>query len=120
MTAFLNIKTVLNEPHLLELSNALFTGTCSWLVHLAASTHPETDEQIRPIRHLPLTAPPNRQLSFIPEFIMENMTDYLTFLSRFNVQLFEVRHLRPLAVLVSKALDFSSPLPMSMNTSLWC
>ncbi|CAF0807326.1 unnamed protein product [Adineta ricciae] len=89
MTAFLNIKTVLNEPRLLELSNALFTATCSWLVHLAACDHPESAEELRPIKELPLLSKPNRQLSFIPEFIMENITNYLTFLSRFNVQLFE-------------------------------
>ena len=93
MTAFLNIKTVLNEPRLLELSNALFTATCSWLVHLAACDQPESAEELCPIKELPLLSKPNRQLSFIPEFIMENITNYLTFLSRFNVQLFEVNTL---------------------------
>ncbi|CAF0773012.1 unnamed protein product [Adineta steineri] len=89
LTAFLNIKAVLNEPRLLELSNALFTATSSWLVHLASSDQPENEEQIHPIKKLPLPLKPNRQLSYIPEFIMENMTNYLTFLGRFNVQLFE-------------------------------
>jgi ubiquitin conjugation factor E4 A len=90
LTAFLNIKTVLNEPRLLELSNALFTATCSWLVHLASSDQPENEETMQMIKRLPLTSKPNRQLSYIPEFIMENITNYLTFLGRFNVQLFEV------------------------------
>ncbi|UJR09047.1 hypothetical protein I4U23_013295 [Adineta vaga] len=89
MTAFLNIKTVLNEPRLLELSNAFLTATCSWLVHLASCDQSENVEQIQPIQRLPLSSKVNRELSFIPEFIMENITNYLTFLSRFNVKLFE-------------------------------
>ncbi|CAF0967414.1 unnamed protein product [Rotaria sp. Silwood1] len=90
LTAFLNIKTVLNEPCLLELSNALFTASCSWLVHLASlSDQVENVETIQMIKQLPLISKPNRQLSYIPEFIMENITDYLRFLGRFNVQLFE-------------------------------
>lgn len=120
MTIFLNIKTVLNEPHLLELSNALFTATCSWLVHIAATAHPESADQIQQIRHLPLVDPPSRQLSFVPEFIVENITDYLTFLSRFNVQLFEVGG-HPLCGATSfESAVLFSPFPMSMNTSLWC
>jgi hypothetical protein len=78
----------------LELSNALFTATCSWLVHLASITDEnENDEQMEMIKQLPLISKPNRQLSYIPEFIMENITNYLTFLGRFNVQLFEVKFL---------------------------
>ena len=107
LTAFLNFKTVLNEPYLLELSNALFTASCSWLVHLAASPEQaNNDETISMITRLPLAASSHRQLSYIPEFIMENIANYLIFLGRFNVQLFEVRlrvfsplssifHLRP-------------------------
>jgi ubiquitin conjugation factor E4 A len=78
----------------LELSNALFTATCSWLVHLAALTdETENDERIEMIKELPITSKPHRQLSYIPEFVMENITNYLTFLGRFNVQLFEVKSL---------------------------
>ncbi len=95
LTVFFNFKTVLNEPRLLELSNALFTATCSWLVHLASSSNhdykSEGEEQMNVIKKLPLTSEPNRQLSYIPEFIMENIIDYLKFLSRFNVQFFGVR-----------------------------
>ena len=78
---------MLNEPRLLELSNALFTATCSWLVHLASSDQPENEEKMQMIKQLPLTSKPNRQLSYIPEFIMENITNYLTFLGRFNVKI---------------------------------
>ncbi len=83
---------MLNEPRLLELSNALFTATCSWLVHLASLTdETENEDRIEMIKELPITSKSNRQLSYIPEFIMENITNYLTFLGRFNVQLFEVK-----------------------------
>ncbi len=78
----------------MELSNALFTASCSWLVHLASLTdESENKEEIEMIKQLPLTSKPNRQLSYIPEFIMENITNYLIFLGRFNVQLFEVKFL---------------------------
>ncbi|CAF4746053.1 unnamed protein product, partial [Rotaria socialis] len=81
LTAFLNIKTVLNEPFLLELSNALFTASCSWLVYLASLPEEvDSEETMKMIRQLPLATKPNRQLSYIPEFIIENITDYLTFL----------------------------------------
>ncbi len=86
---------MLNEPRLLELSNALFTATCSWLVHLASLTdETENEDRIEMIKELPITSKSNRQLSYIPEFIMENITNYLTFLGRFNVQLFEVKFFR--------------------------
>lgn len=81
----------MNEPHLLELSNALFTASCSWLVHLASlSDQSENVETFQMIKNLPLASNTNRQLSYIPEFIVENLSDYLVFLGRFNVQLFEV------------------------------
>ncbi|CAF0830173.1 unnamed protein product [Rotaria sordida] len=94
LTAFLNIKAVLNEPYLLELSNALFTATCSWLVHLASSSSNHNqkldgEEQMNILKKLPLISEPNRQLSYIPEFIMENIIDYLKFLGRYNTQLFQ-------------------------------
>jgi len=86
---------VLNEPRLLELSNALFTATSSWLVHVASSSNDnhksEGEEQINKIKKLPLKSEPNRELSYIPEFIMENIIDYLNFLGRFNLQFFEVK-----------------------------
>jgi hypothetical protein len=86
---------VLKEPRLLELSNSLFAATCSWLCHLVSTsdhTHKsEGDEQMNVIKKLPLTSEPNRQLSYIPEFIMENIIDYLKFLGRFSVQSFEVK-----------------------------
>jgi hypothetical protein len=95
LTVFFNFKSVLNEPRLLELSNALFTATCSWLVHLASSSNDshksEGEEQMNVLKKLPLKSVPNRQLSYIPEFIMENIIDYLKFLSRFNVQFFQVK-----------------------------
>ena len=95
VTIFLNFRTVLTEPRLLELSNALFTATSSWLVHLAVSPDGEVksngDEHFNKIKQLPLTSTPNRQLSYIPEFIMENIVNYLIFLGGYNRQFFNVR-----------------------------
>lgn len=89
VTIFLNFRTVLTEPRLLDLSNALFTATSSWLVHLAVS--PDGNEHFNKITQLPLTMTPNRQLSYIPELIMENIVKYLIFLGGYNRQFFEVR-----------------------------
>lgn len=90
----------------MELSNALFTSTCTWLVHIASLTdQTENEEQMEMLKELPLTKNSTRQLSFIPEFIMENITNYLIFLGRFNVQLFEVCHF---IVDVEKKHDFFS------------
>ncbi len=98
LTIFLNFKTVLNEPRLLELSNALFTATSSWLIHLASSSNDnhksEGEEQMNKIKKLPLKSEPNRELSYIPEFIMENIIDYLKFLGQYNLQFFEVKFLK--------------------------
>lgn len=86
---------MINEPGLLELSNALFSSTCTWLVHIASLPNDysksENDEQINVLKKLPLDFEPNQELSYIPEFIMDNIVDYLQFISRYNVQFFEVR-----------------------------
>jgi hypothetical protein len=91
---FFNIRTVLKEPYSLELSNAFFTATCTWLVHIASSSdhhhRSEGEEQMNIIKKLPLTSPPNQQLSYIPELIIENITSYLNFLNGFNPEFFEV------------------------------
>jgi len=90
LTVFYNLKSVLNEPRLLDLSNAFFTGTCSWLVHLA-SIQSKNEESISRIRKLPLLFEPNEQLSYIPELIVKNIIDYWKFLLRFNSVYFEVK-----------------------------
>jgi hypothetical protein len=86
---------VLNEPQLLELSNVFLTASCSWLAHLAASADlKDYESQIQMIEHLPLPASVNRYLSYTPEFLIENVINFLTFLGRFNIQYFEVIHRR--------------------------
>ncbi|CAM4797139.1 unnamed protein product [Rotaria magnacalcarata] len=93
-TTFLNIKSVLNEPYLMELSNSLLTSTCSWLVHLASSSSDPSStsngaEQMSILKMLPLTSKPNPQLSYIPEFIIENIIDFFKYISQFNVRFFQ-------------------------------
>ncbi|CAF0925407.1 unnamed protein product [Adineta ricciae] len=88
LTAFYNIRCVLNEPCLLELSNALFTATCTWLVHLAllpiTNQASSEYEKLNVLEKLPLKFPPNRQLSYIPEFLVENVISYFKFLEIYN------------------------------------
>ncbi|CAF1260110.1 unnamed protein product [Adineta steineri] len=91
LTVFFNIKCVLNEPCLLELSNALFTATCTWLVHLAVcpNQNKKLEEQIHVITKLPLTSEANQQLSYVPEFIIENIIGFIKFINRYNKQYFQ-------------------------------
>lgn len=92
MTAFLNMKTVLSEPRLLEFSHAFFIGTASWLIHVASCLKAnDYDKTIEPLQSLPLNGLPNQILAYLPEFIVENVVNFLTFLGRFNLQLFEVK-----------------------------
>ena len=78
----------------MELSNALFTATCSWLVHLASSSVPHNQsqevQQMNIIKTLPLTVEPNRQLSYIPEFVLANIVDFVQFLNQFNEKFIQV------------------------------
>lgn len=91
LTAFLNIRAVLNETRLLELSNSFFSGTASWLVHLASCFQVEDyDKSIRIPQKLPLTSAPIRYLSYVPELLVENISNYLSFLGRFNHRMFQV------------------------------
>ncbi|CAF0975154.1 unnamed protein product [Didymodactylos carnosus] len=94
MTAFFNIKSVLSEPAFLDLSNCFFSSTCSWLVHLACTASPNeyltNSTTFKSVTKLPLSEYSiNEQLSYIPEFILENMTDFLVFIGRFNAHLFD-------------------------------
>ena len=95
LTAFFNIRCALNEPRLLDLSNALFTATCTWLVHLALLPTPDQTlneaEKLNVIEKLPLKFPPNRQLSYIPEFLVENVISYFKFLEIYNSRYMQVR-----------------------------
>jgi len=110
---------VLNEPCLLELSNALFTATSTWLIHLASSSNDnhksEGEEQMNKIKKLPLKSEPNRELSYIPEFIMENIIDYLKFLGRYNLQFCEVKFLKSLKYEIHLVVFFLKTIGPSIN-----
>lgn len=114
LTVFYNFKCVLNEPRLLDLSNVFFAGTCSWLVHLAA-IQSKNEETISRIQKLPLLFEPNEQLSYIPEFIVENLVDYWKFLLRFNPIYFEVKQNRKTSFSVFKSSFFKKTMGNSLD-----
>ncbi|XP_050393644.1 ubiquitin conjugation factor E4 A [Patella vulgata] len=85
MTLFLSMKAALTVPQLLEMSLNLHTSTATWLSQMAAS---DTVTEFKPIAlPLPETAPTS--LSLIPEFVMGNLNDFISFLHRYQDELFE-------------------------------
>ncbi len=85
MGTFLSIKASLLEPKLIEHSWNLHTATTRLLVQYATTDN--CDKLATPKLPLPEEVPPC--LACIPEFLAENLTEYLQFLRRFSEQSFE-------------------------------
>ena len=86
MGTFLSIKAGLLEPKLLELSWSLHIATTRLLVQYATTDNRE--KLIAPRLPLLSTETP-KCLACIPEFLAENLTEFLQFLRRFAEQRFE-------------------------------
>ena len=86
MSLFLSIRTALLEPQLVQHSWNLHLATARLLIQLATT---ENRTALRtPSYPLPLAeAPPC--LAYVPEFLAENLTNFLQFLRRFAEQKFE-------------------------------
>uniref|UniRef100_A0A0K2VHY9 Ubiquitin conjugation factor E4 A n=1 Tax=Lepeophtheirus salmonis TaxID=72036 RepID=A0A0K2VHY9_LEPSM len=86
---YLCLKAVLIEPNYLESLMHLTGATCAWLVHSALSTEDISKS------YSPLSFPlPNQnfvsaKLYYIPEMIIENISEHLLVLRRFCPQTFE-------------------------------
>lgn len=86
MSSFLCIKTALLEPQLVELNMNLHTATATLLTHFATS---KDSIQFSPVT-FPLHADVPMKLTTIPEFVIEDLVDFLVFIRRFNDDRFEV------------------------------
>lgn len=83
---FLSLKASLTDPVFLERCFSLHIATASYLVQLAS--HGAFTE-FKPLV-FPLVEKTPIALADIPEFVAENIVDFLIFLRRFRDELFEV------------------------------
>lgn len=89
MPQFLCLQNSIIEPANDQLLVQFYEATAVWLTQAAAKiTDPNDPErEINSVNvELPITTPPPRILSSIPEFILENIIGYLTFIRHFNNQ----------------------------------
>ena len=95
MSIYLCEKAALTEPTLLELSFAFHVATATYLVGVATDDAPPTSPQgAAPSEHIPSKHTPEGAalagLQALPEFLVENVQDFMIFLKRFKDTLFEV------------------------------
>ncbi|CAH1794964.1 unnamed protein product [Owenia fusiformis] len=86
MAAFLSLKAAMTDPQLLELSLNFHIASATWLCQLA------TNENLK--EFLPITFPLSDNVPYhlkcIPEFLMDNTTEFMQFLRRFKDSIYEV------------------------------
>lgn len=85
MQQYLCIKAALMEPQLLDMLMNFNTATASWLVQVARQSHVTSFESVT----FPLPEEVPTALGYVPEFVMENITDYTMFLHRFKDEMYE-------------------------------
>ena len=89
MTQYLALKTMLSENEFLETTINFNISTAIWLNNLALSTNEtEASKGFKPIS---LPIPRNLEsesLKSVPEFIVENVSDFIIFIRRFNEKAF--------------------------------
>lgn len=92
MPQFLCLQNLIIEPANDQLLLQFYDATSMWLTQSAAKipdpNDPENEINAASI-NLPLSSPPPNILSSIPEFILENIVGYLTFIRHFNNQAIE-------------------------------
>ena len=86
MTIFLCLKAALTEPKLLELCFDFHVATTTYLVHMATSCDHSLFREVE----LPLSDDVPQVLTAIPEFVAENILDFMLFIRRFSDSLYEV------------------------------
>lgn len=87
MPKFLCLQKLLTEPKNDQLLTQFYDASALWLVQ-AASKIPDPENPEREINppkfKLPLTSPSPKCLQSIPEFILENIINYMTFIHHFG------------------------------------
>lgn len=86
-TIYLSHKAALTQPSLLRLAFNFHAATAAYLTHIA--TAGSKSSQFTPVT-FPLSTSANSELSALPEFLAENVQEFMLFVHRFKDQLFEV------------------------------
>lgn len=92
MPKYLCLQKLINEPNNDQFLLQFYESTSLWLTRCAARI-PDPDNPANEINvqevNLPITTPPPHCLASIPEFIIENIVVYLTFIQHFEQQTFD-------------------------------
>ncbi|XP_074648807.1 ubiquitin conjugation factor E4 A-like [Tubulanus polymorphus] len=86
MSVYLSMKSVLTEPTLLEHLGSLHVATAKLLCHLAVSNDAKSFQEIS----FPLCSPNRNALICLPEFLIDNILNFMIFLRRFKDEFYEV------------------------------
>ena len=89
MSLFLCLKTALGEPVLLELLAKFNIATATYLVQL--STAGPKQSEFTPVE-FPLSDDVPKVLQAVPEFVAENIIDFMLFTRRFKDNMYEVSY----------------------------
>ena len=103
MTQYLALKAILSENDFLEMTINFHISTANWLNNLALNRNEaEASKQFKEIS-LPIPRDVDSEcLKSVPEFIMENVSDFVIFVRRFSEKTFALPNidLRPLMSLI--------------------
>ncbi|PVD37577.1 hypothetical protein C0Q70_00173 [Pomacea canaliculata] len=86
MTLFLSMKAALSQTQLLEMSLHFHLATSSWLCQLG--THP-LDNKFQSVT-FPLPQKTMPAITYIPEYVIGNVTDFVLFMHQFKDDMFDV------------------------------
>lgn len=98
MTRFLSLKAALLEPDSLEQMLQFHIASSTWLCHVATA---EELDKFQPLS-LPFPEHGNARLTFVPEFVVENICDCIIFVRRFSGKTLELlgKNLKHLMTLI--------------------
>lgn len=92
MPKLLCLQKLINEPNNDQMLLQFFEGTSLWLSHCASRIpDPKNPDNEIPVKevNLPVETPAPQCLASIPEYILENIVVYLTFIQHFEQQAIE-------------------------------
>nr|CAD7197323.1 unnamed protein product [Timema douglasi] len=113
MTEYLSLRGALLETSAMEGMSHLHGATATWLVQVVVDEDSAEDREhyfpgsLRPV-HFPLSEHASPTLACVPEFLLENLASFLTFVRRFNPRTLEEnaeRFLNPILTLILTFMD---------------
>ncbi|CAG2056146.1 unnamed protein product, partial [Timema podura] len=113
MTEYLSLRGALLETSAMEGMSHLHAATATWLVQVVVDVDSAEGREhyfpgsLRPV-HFPLPEQASLTLVCVPEFLLENLASFLTFVRRFNPRTLEEnaeRFLNPILTLILTFMD---------------